>query len=258
MLALYLDNINISDGGLNALVGKCPQLQQLFIIDVPGITNQSILSFIKTTPKLICFCVYNHDLNDSDITTIAQHCPKLYGIGIFATSLTDIAIESLCKYCTQLRDLDLINCIGICTGFYYPKNLERLCISHCPKLTITMVRTIMNNNPFLERLELTHCPQLTNDRGVYLNKLTVVNSFYDTIQQPNDICQLVNTAIQEHFNQITASADINVYTRYTKYSMLIKIYEMCKYMMVPTIPGIVRMLYSMIIVLLLILLFIYR
>ena len=180
---LFLDGLGVCDSGITALVGKCPELEELHIRSCFSVTGKGLAALILTTPKLNCFRITICDLSDTDITTLAQHCPMLHTLEVNATLLTDVGIQELGNHCTQLRKLDLNNCMNISTGFSLFQNLEELRLYCCPTLTDTMVATIVQNNPLLENLTLEYCKKLTSlavlcilDGCPELRNITITNT----------------------------------------------------------------------------------
>lgn len=59
-------NLDICDSGITALAGKCPELEELHIIDSARVTCRGLISLIKTTPKLSILSIQITDLTDID------------------------------------------------------------------------------------------------------------------------------------------------------------------------------------------------
>ena len=158
-ISLYATN-QVCDIGITALAGKCPKLESLCIDHCEPVTARGVLTLIRTTSNISKLYLGIDNLTDIDITTIAQHCPMLYSLGIDAPLVTDAGIHAIVSSCTQLRIIDLDNCMNITTGFGLFRNLHEFRIQNSPTLTDTMVATIVQNNPFLEYVRISQCTSI--------------------------------------------------------------------------------------------------
>ena len=123
---------DICDAGLTALAGKCPELEELHIMNCETVTGNGLTALIKTTPKLARLCVQIHTLTDSD----ACHFQNLQELRIyFCPTLTNTMVTTIVQN-------------NPC--------LEQLSLSYCTQLTATVILTIVQSCPQLILLNVSN------------------------------------------------------------------------------------------------------
>ena len=206
------------DGGITALAGKCPELEELFIAQCERITSKGLFALTKTTPGLTKLSVSMPDLTDTDMTTLAQHCPMLHTLLLTNIYLvTDIGIHAIVSHCSKLEKMCFTNCSAVSIGYSLFRNLKQLRIDISPTLTDTMVATIVQNNPILERLILSRCTQLTSASVLSilqgcseLHNLTVNNTPAGTdSSMTGQMSVLMSTLIKQQYPKIS-EAEITI------------------------------------------------
>ena len=129
---LLFCNIDICDSGITALAGKCPELEELHIIDSARVTGSGLINLIKTTPKLSILSIQTTGLTETDTSQFRN----LHDLNIFnCPSLTDTMVASI------VQNNPLLN---------------RLTLDNCPQLTATVVLTILQGCPQLYTLSISN------------------------------------------------------------------------------------------------------
>jgi hypothetical protein len=140
LLDLDLYNSDISDAVLDSIIGVCPQLILLNIVNNVRITDASMDAVAQHLPLLKTFYARNTSITDAGMCVVASACNKLESVSLGAkrvygiASLTDVGIVALARGCPLLHtlDFDYVNDIT-------DDSLRALGV-HCPQLGMFLGR----------------------------------------------------------------------------------------------------------------------
>lgn len=85
-----------------------PDLEQLYLDDCFGVTNETMIEIFINCPKLTHVSV-SSQLNSEAVLTLAEHCPHLKLLNISHCEAVD-ALAELFQKCTQLENINISNC----------------------------------------------------------------------------------------------------------------------------------------------------
>ena len=104
---------NLTDSGVKSLAENCPKLTKFSISEstweeIPGVTNDGIISLVSKCSRLIDLYVGNADnVTDEAIKKIGEHCPDLEELGLGYLNITDNGVDEVVTKCIKLRALCL-------------------------------------------------------------------------------------------------------------------------------------------------------
>ncbi|KAK9706176.1 hypothetical protein RND81_07G109200 [Saponaria officinalis] len=154
-----------------AIVGEiCPNLRQVDLTGLYGMTDDGILAFLENRQPGITKLNLNGCINLSDVSVLA--IVRLHGESIKVLSLdgcrkiTDVSLFDISSNCPVLNDLDVSNCSvsdsGIAALSTSQKlNLQILSISGCSKISNKSLPYLIQLGKKLVGLNLKHCSSLS-------------------------------------------------------------------------------------------------
>ncbi|KAL9081967.1 MAG: hypothetical protein Q9159_006845 [Coniocarpon cinnabarinum] len=121
-------------------------------------------SFPRLKTLVLADCTY---LSDAAMYSLAQSAKALEELDLsFCCALSDVAIEILCQGCRGLKSLDVSFCGSAVSDNTMRhiggslKNLERLSVRGCVRVTGVGVEAVLNGCPQLEHLDVSQCRHL--------------------------------------------------------------------------------------------------
>lgn len=162
---------SFGSAGLSILGKMCPNLRQVDLSGLYGITDDGVVSLLESCPgglvKLdLSGCI---NLSDESILTLA----RLHGETVKVLNLngcrriTDASLLAIANSCPLLNDLDISNCPITDSGIAALScseelNLQILSISGCSRISNKSLPFLIQLGENLVGLNLKHCNSLSN------------------------------------------------------------------------------------------------
>lgn len=186
----------LQDAGLQKIVQAAPRLRNLVLAKCRYITDRGVMAITRLGKNLhyihLGHCVR---LTDFGVISLVKYCNRIRYIDLACCSnLTDESVKLLASL-PKLKRIGLVKCSNITDrsikalaqpkpygsgGGFYPNNLERLHLSYCSNLTVSVscnyhalmalvnvfkqgIRTMLINCPRLTHLSLTGVHEFLRD-----------------------------------------------------------------------------------------------
>ncbi|KAL9242442.1 hypothetical protein vseg_016436 [Gypsophila vaccaria] len=155
---------------LEILGNMCPNLKQVDLTGLYGMTDDGVVAFLKNLQPGITKLNLNGCINLSDESVLA--IARLHGESIKVLSLdgcrkiTDVSLLAVSANCPVLNDLDVSNCSVTDSGIAalsssQKLNLQILSISGCSKISNKSLPYLIQLGKRLVGLNLKHCSSLS-------------------------------------------------------------------------------------------------
>ncbi|XP_005098065.1 F-box/LRR-repeat protein 16 [Aplysia californica] len=158
---------NISDGGLESIVRKMPNISKVELSNCNEVTGSGLWACLnpRITALTITDCIH---IADDTIGAIAQLLPSLYELNLQAYHVTDNGLALFdSKLNSSLRILRLKSCWeitnhGIVNIIHSLPNITYLSLSGCSKITDDGIEIIAENMKKLKSLDISWCSRVTD------------------------------------------------------------------------------------------------
>ncbi|RHZ54534.1 hypothetical protein Glove_426g2 [Diversispora epigaea] len=119
----------ITDEGICAITLTCSNMQKYVLEDCEEITDTSVKKIAQSNPKLKYLNLNGYELiSDKSVCKIVQLCPNLESLQIECCNISDVSIIALANL----------------------RNLQKLNIEDCGKISTNAIITLQNKNPTLD------------------------------------------------------------------------------------------------------------
>ena len=151
-------------------------LKNINISSINNITDNGIITLIKSSPLLHTIRLNCWNITDLSIFEISKGCPLLRDIDLFrCTQITDLSIFELIKGCPLLEKIDLECCINITNDSIIAISkgcllLKDINIWNCDSITDFSIIELSKGCPLLQNISLADCDQITDDSIIAISK----------------------------------------------------------------------------------------